>query len=177
MHREVEGRWGEMSDKCQVYKLNSKLLLKRSAWRVEKLLSLLLLLPPPCFLVNPPCLPYRCFPLVIHAVCPFFCPLAFSTSLSLSLDLISDFPCQLFCWCFLLYFRLTLFCRVYLRAVNSYGCQISFRCLLVGGHSLITAVVTANRLVWPGPESFDTARCLLWVLVDPVTENCLACFM
>lgn len=39
--------------------------------------------------------------------------LALYPSLRLSLNFIPDCPCQLFCWCFLLYFHLTLFYRAY----------------------------------------------------------------
>lgn len=39
--------------------------------------------------------------------------------LCLSLDLISDCPCQWVCWCFLLYFHLSLFCRAYQRLLTA----------------------------------------------------------
>lgn len=95
--------------------------------------------PPPCFsshpssftapyfLVNPLCLLCPCFPF-FH----FFLTIVCSTSPSLSLDLISDCPCQLVGWCFLFYFHLALFLQGLSGVVNSSGCQISLHCLLDG---------------------------------------------
>lgn len=103
-----------MSDKCQVYiyKLNSKLSLKRSVWWVGNVpVTPPFLPPPPCFLLNPPCIPCCCFPRFVPCL-SVSSSLTFSTSLSLSLDLNSVYSCQFFCWCFL-YFHLTLFCRAY----------------------------------------------------------------
>lgn len=105
-----------MSDKCQVYKLNSKLSLKGSAQSVEKGPSLHLFFcssssSPPGFLVYPRCIPCSCFPLVLRAVCSFLFSLAFCTSHSHGL--MSNCPCQFFCWCFLFCFHLTPFGRAY----------------------------------------------------------------
>lgn len=86
---------------------------------------------PPCFLVNPPCLPCRCIPLLVLRSLSVSSSLMFSTSLGHSLDLISDCPCQLIYWCFLLYFHLPFFLQGLSGAVNSSGCQISPHCLLV----------------------------------------------
>lgn len=114
-----EGQRGEMSDKCQVYKLERQALTKAQClegWKMPviprvfhptSLLLLLLLQPPilPCKSLLPSSLPSRSLSVSSSLAC--------SSSLSLSLDLISDFPCQLVSWCFLLYFHLALFCRAY----------------------------------------------------------------
>lgn len=71
---------------------------------------LLLLFSPPLMLLRKSSLPS--LPL-LRTYLSVSSSLALSPSLSLSLDLIPDCLCQLFCWCFLPYFHLTLFCRAY----------------------------------------------------------------
>lgn len=122
------------------------------------------------FLVNPPCLLCRSvfFPYTLSP--PSL--LALSTSLRLNLAVVSDCPCQLFCWCFLLYFHLTPFCWAYQGLLTAPAVRylltvylleaFSHRC---GGHDQ-PAWLARLWILWHHP-------CLLWVLGDPMSKKCL----
>lgn len=110
-----------MSDKCQIYKLERQALTKArrsEGWKNAR--------HSPCFssprllLLQPPVFPCKSSlpSLLLLSPLPTRCQsasssLSSSTPLCPSLDLISDFPCQLVGWCFRLYFHLSLFCRAY----------------------------------------------------------------
>lgn len=132
--KQEEGHWGEMSDKCQIYKLERQALTKAQClegWKNARHSPCFSPPTPPpnplCFLVNPLFPPFCCFPLSLHAVYPFLPPFAEPRPgshfwLSLSVGRLVFFPL----------FSLHSFLRGLSGAVNSSGCQISLHCLLVG---------------------------------------------
>lgn len=117
----------------------------------------------PTFIFLPPGFPHTsrrcCRPHFVHFVCSF----PFVPACSASLSLISDCPCQLFCWCFLLYFHLTPSCRAYQTLLTASAVRNPL-CLLVRDVLPLTHWTQANALfdqdplvlsvwlkgVWPG---------------------------
>lgn len=85
----------------------------------------------PTFVFLPPGFPHIslrcCPPHFVH----FVCSVSFVPACPTSLSLISDCPCQLFCWCFLLYFHLTPSCRAYQTLLTASAVRYP-HCLLVG---------------------------------------------
>lgn len=152
-----------------------------SARRVEKCPSLpLFFIPPPpptsstppCFLVNPPRLPCCCcFPLFVHA--------CLSISSSLASAWISSLIvlCQLFCWCFLLYFHLTRLCRAYQGLLTAPAVRYLSAVYLSG--DILSSLQRSHSQAGLFGQALDPltphAVCFeFWGY--PVTKNCLACF-